>query len=102
MPFTKCPQCGYNEVPEVKTHHATMNQYVNVETKELAVMNHASEKLELNSGEGDNKKVTKWTLKSVWDKEQGVARNKRITELRAIPADKLSNEQKAELTELTK
>ena len=59
--MTKCPQCGYSEIPEIKTHHAAMHTYVNETTGRKAVFNRLEDTIEFKSKDRDEKDVvTTW------------------------------------------
>lgn len=79
MPFTKCPQCGYNEVPEIKTHHAVMNHYVTSDGKRQAVMNRDEKEFDATTGEGKDAVTTKWIRKDIYEAAQKAATNKPVT-----------------------
>lgn len=93
MPFTKCPQCGYSELPEIKSHHAVMNHYVNTETKEVCVINRNEEKFVGKVGKGDSAKEVQFIRQDIFEKEN--RKTQQAEEQRL--ADTLAKEKQAEI-----
>ena len=66
--MTKCPQCGYSEVPELKVNNQIMNHYVTEDSKRTVVMNRAEEKFTTTVGVGKDEVKTNWVRKDIFDK----------------------------------
>ena len=72
--MTKCPQCGYNELPETKQQHSIMNVYVNKSNpKEVVAMNRKEDSFTASRGPKDSPEEVEWVKQSIWEDEQSKA-----------------------------
>lgn len=66
--MTKCPQCGYEEVPTPKERHSIMNKYVTADGKKTVFMNRLEERFDAIKGEGKDAVTIQWVRKDIFDK----------------------------------
>ena len=70
MPFDKCPQCGYTDVPKPQYAHHTMNYFVNTSSpKEVVVMNRVEDEFTaVRYKDTPKEKTVTWVRQEVYPK----------------------------------